>query len=71
MHGGDPAAGVPAARQVDAVLQWRDRHLRFVRTGSAADWAVDAYRTIDAQRETFLTHALPALWQARTFVHRV
>lgn len=71
-------AFLDAARQVDgAVLQWRDRHLRFVegiigiRRGTGGGGMRYLRGTIDAQRETFLTHALPALWQARTFVHRV
>ena len=80
MHGGATPlrAFLDAARQVDgAVLQWRDRHLRFVegiigiRRGTGGGGMRYLRGTIDAQRETFLTHALPALWQARTFVHRV
>lgn len=64
-----------ACRQVDgAVLAWRDRHIRFVegiigiRRGTGGGGLRYLRATVDAQRETYLTHGLPALWQARTFV---
>jgi tryptophan 2,3-dioxygenase len=79
MHGEDtPLRGfLDACRLVDgAILQWRDRHLRFVegiigiRRGTGGGGMRYLRQTVDAHRETFLTHGLPALWQARTFVHR-
>jgi tryptophan 2,3-dioxygenase len=60
-----------------ALLRWRDRHIRFVesmigmRRGTGGGGIQYLRGTTAVERPAFLTHALPALWQARSFVQRV
>jgi tryptophan 2,3-dioxygenase len=67
-----------AALDLDAaLLRWRDRHIRFVehiigmRRGTGGGGIQYLRGTTSAARPAHLTHGLPALWQARSFVQTV
>lgn len=71
------AAFLDACLELDqSLLLWRDRHLRFVegmigsRVGTGGGGLRYLGTTITA-RHTYLTHAFPCLWQARSFVQGV
>lgn len=57
-----------------ALLRWRDRHIRFVeaqiglRRGTGGGGIAYLRTTTAAERPAFFTHALPCLWQSRSFV---
>jgi tryptophan 2,3-dioxygenase len=59
-----------------AVLRWRDHHIRFVeqqigmRRGTGGGGIAYLRTTTAAEKAPHLTHAFPALWQARSFVQR-
>jgi tryptophan 2,3-dioxygenase len=63
-------------RMDDALLQWRDRHIRFVeamigsRRGTGGGGIAYLRGTVASRQAGYRTHALPCLWQARTFVRR-
>jgi tryptophan 2,3-dioxygenase len=64
--------------QMDAaLLRWRDHHIRFVegmigrRPGTGGAGVNYLRSTTDPGLASFLTHALPCLWQARTLVQPV
>ncbi len=68
------AAFLNACLKLDgALLQWRDRHIRFVeamigtRVGTGGGGIRYLSGTV-AHRHTYVTHAFPCLWQARSFV---
>jgi len=58
------------------LLRWRDHHIRFVegiigrRPGTGGAGVNYLRSTVDSSLATYLTHALPCLWQARTVVQR-
>jgi tryptophan 2,3-dioxygenase len=60
----------------DALLQWRDRHIRFVeamigtRRGTGGGGIAYLRGTVAARQADYRTHALPCLWQARSFLRR-
>ncbi len=67
-----------AAMRLDAaLLRWRDRHIRFVesiigmRRGTGGGGIQYLRGTTSPVRGPHYTHALPAIWQARSFVQRV
>ncbi len=57
-----------------AILRWRDRHIRFVeaiigmRRGTGGGGIAYLRTTTAADRGPQFTHAVPCLWQARSFV---
>ena len=59
-----------------SMLQWRDRHIRFVesmigtRRGTGGGGVAYLKQTVDNQKPTYMTHAFPCLWEARTFVQK-
>ena len=59
-----------------ALLQWRDRHIRFVesiigtRRGTGGGGIAYLKKTVDSYRGMNVTHAFPCLWEARTFVQK-
>lgn len=66
-----------AAQRVDAaLLRWRDRHIRFVesiigmRRGTGGGGIQYLRGTTSPVRGPHYTHALPCIWQSRSFVQR-
>ncbi len=59
-----------------ALLQWRDRHIRFVesmigtRRGTGGGGIAYLKQTVAAEKAMCFTHAFPCLWEARTFVQK-
>lgn len=63
-------------RMDGAVLEWRDRHIRFVegqigmRRGTGGGGIRYLRETVTPRKLPYYTHGFPALWLARTFVQQ-